>query len=1168
VLGGNPMKLLKSALTSGLLVLLLATVSRGQLPSSYRWVHGFVESSPSTQWGGHLAVTDPSGDIHAIYERGSYLEYAHWSAASGWEVDMVTEEAPYPDAALTVDAAGQPYIGVVASDRHAISIIRMQPKSQWVEETLFQDENGTFGHIEMAVDGLGNPAVAAEYLIPPLIIPAQQYILYFGLVAGAGYVPEVVDQAGVGLLGGLVMDPGGQGHVVYQKYGGVMAGQRLAFDSWQTTDVAQLPANQRGDIIFAETGYPEFLVSDSSNLFWLTWNGSGYVPQILFQAPGQVITQPRLVAGPGHVRHASFLLGDGQAAQLYYGSPSADPDSWSPVDQECFSNGLTLDPALQPFLVYQRGNTIQTAWLEEVPPEMVRVFPHALSGGSDDIHYSNSAQTDSSLYGGPGTLEGKFEGPRGTPSMQGWFCVDVSTDAVGAFGKVWPALGEYDPVYGLPANNSPRWAFIDDGQVVPGTGGSVGQRWTYGPDGFVVNSTGGLAGPGSLLRNEIWSPVITWDPRFESGILEFDAYLHDNLGGGSPGFALTWKIRSSSGEKAADLLKAPWLDRGQALYGGPGWFHVKQDLSGLIEPGATQVQLAIGVAQLGPFWSVSGIYASPAPYIDNVWLKGLHRIDPLAMALSVDLPQDSFPRRRDIDFQFMARNTIPFDIGRMPLFLKAGDPGDSTYIAIDTGDGPELAGPPLVHYQLAPNPIFDGDRTSGLPGDGTAPMDEVDGIGAKAESSQTFWRFDFPDSGFIFPGDRVHFFVTVADVDGNTAMLPADTTGYSVFPGDPRYDPFEYPLEMSFRGLPSLHSETPGDQPGVLVWFDTAGGQDAWSTALKNLGLVEGVDFDFYSTNAASAGLGNGISRATPTQLDGYATIIYTSEHETVHLLATLENGNPGDDVSVLRGWLELGGKNLVLFGDNVASELNGSATVGAGFLGDWVGVSAPWQDVRPVIDGQRTPLVKEIPGSGIFSTVDRWNLDAVSTAYMPDEVYALSGTETIAEFTSASGAGGIYSVAAATHRYNTTYDSRVLLFPFAFKSIIDADSGSKGASSLAARTRLLSDLLGFLGHGGSGDPSEVPEKPRFSAVSYPNPFNPRLVIEYSLARPGELRLEVFDIKGRLVRVLADESRPAGDGRSVWDGTDDASRPVASGTYFWRAEGAGETVVGKVALVR
>lgn len=1163
----------RAILTLVLLLVLvpLAALAQQAPDDYYRWVYSFVEPDETSQgWPGQVAVTDDFGNIHTVFEDGPYLNYAKWSPATGWVIDGVSEDAPYTDVALAVDHSGNAYIALVSEDAHSLHVTQLDANGSWSSNLVYADQIGYFGHIEMEIDGFGNPAVAADFSVLNINQPLE-YIVYFGLIAGVGWVPEVVDTSNVGYLGGMEMDLAGNAHLVYQKVnaGEVMFAERLSYNKWVTTEVYQLFTNHPSDLFLNPQGLPEFLVTDGYSLQHLTWNGQTYWGNTLYYDPNQLlmVSEPRLEYDSGGGSHVSFLTQDGISSEIRYGTTNSAFGEFEVIDRDCVSNSLVLDAADQPVLIYRSGSSTKAAWLQPWPRSLVGVYPQTLGAGSSGIMISGTARVDAVVFGGPGTLEGKFEDIHGQPDAQGWTCVDVSGGRVGAFGKVWSALGEHDPVYGTPANPTPRWAFIDDGLVVPGTGGTIGQMWNYGPRGYVVNGTGGLAGPGNYLINEIWSPVIAWDPSFESGVLEFDAYLHDNLGGGTAGFALTWKIRSTSGNKAADLLAAPWVDRKQALYGGPGWFRVEQDLSGLIQRGTTQIQVSIGVAQLGHYYSIASLDASPAPYIDNVLIRGLIREEPMAMALSVDLPQDSFPRRNNISFEYLALNTIPFDIGRMPYLLKAGDPSDSTYIAIDTGDGPELAGPPSVFYQLSPNPLFDPDRTSGLPDQGVDFMDEVDGIGAKVEPGQSFWRYDFPDSGFIFPGDRVHFYVIAADVDGNSTMLPADTTGFSVFPGDPGYDVFAYPLEMSFRGLPSLASETPGDQPEVLIWFDTAGGQNAWSTALLNLGLVEGTDFDFYSTNAASAGLGNGISRTTPSQLDGYETIVYTSEHETVHLLATLEEGNPGDDVSVLRGWLELGDKNLVLFGDNVASELAGSATLGAAFLSDWVGVQAPGNDVRPVIHGQRTPLVTEIPGSGIFVTVDSWNVDAVATNYRPDEIYPLTGTQRLAEFRTEAGTGGVYSVGAATRKYVTNFNSQVLLFPFAFSSIIDPASDAK-ASALAARTRLLADLLGFFGHDGSGSPSEVPEQFKFAADSWPNPFNPRLEIKYRMPRAGHLAVKVFDIRGRHIATLVDETRPEGEGRVVWNGTDQAGRSVSSGTYFWRAEAGSETVVRKVSLVR
>lgn len=75
-----------------------------------------------------------------------------------------------------------------------------------------------------------------------------------------------------------------------------------------------------------------------------------------------------------------------------------------------------------------------------------------------------------------------------------------------------------------------------------------------------------------------------------------------------------------------------------------------------------------------------------------------------------------------------------------------------------------------------------------------------------------------------------------------------------------------------------------------------------------------------------------------------------------------------------------------------------------------------------------------------------------------------------------------------------------------------------------------------------------------YTLQSYPNPFNPRTTIEYGVSEPGtRVRIAVYDISGRVVRVLVDAARPVGHHAAVWDGTDDAGQAVASGVYFSEA---------------
>jgi hypothetical protein len=67
---------------------------------------------------------------------------------------------------------------------------------------------------------------------------------------------------------------------------------------------------------------------------------------------------------------------------------------------------------------------------------------------------------------------------------------------------------------------------------------------------------------------------------------------------------------------------------------------------------------------------------------------------------------------------------------------------------------------------------------------------------------------------------------------------------------------------------------------------------------------------------------------------------------------------------------------------------------------------------------------------------------------------------------------------------------------------------------------------------------------------AYPNPFNPSVTIEVSLDRRRPLAVDVFDVRGRLVRTLAHGDRPAGLHRVTWDGRDRGGAVVAAGVYF------------------
>jgi hypothetical protein len=69
-----------------------------------------------------------------------------------------------------------------------------------------------------------------------------------------------------------------------------------------------------------------------------------------------------------------------------------------------------------------------------------------------------------------------------------------------------------------------------------------------------------------------------------------------------------------------------------------------------------------------------------------------------------------------------------------------------------------------------------------------------------------------------------------------------------------------------------------------------------------------------------------------------------------------------------------------------------------------------------------------------------------------------------------------------------------------------------------------------------------------------PNPFNPVTAIRFVLSNPAEARLVIYDASGRQVRTLVEEPMSAGAHQVLWDATDDAGRPVGSGTYFYHLQ--------------
>ncbi|MBK7772408.1 MAG: T9SS type A sorting domain-containing protein [bacterium] len=102
-----------------------------------------------------------------------------------------------------------------------------------------------------------------------------------------------------------------------------------------------------------------------------------------------------------------------------------------------------------------------------------------------------------------------------------------------------------------------------------------------------------------------------------------------------------------------------------------------------------------------------------------------------------------------------------------------------------------------------------------------------------------------------------------------------------------------------------------------------------------------------------------------------------------------------------------------------------------------------------------------------------------------------------------------------------------------------------------------------------SGVDDQVPSPQLTGLVDItPNPFNPQTKITYDLARASQVRLEVYDVKGHLVRTLVSGARGSGRHIETWNGIADNGERVSSGVYLARLTADGVTGMMKMMLLK
>jgi hypothetical protein len=95
----------------------------------------------------------------------------------------------------------------------------------------------------------------------------------------------------------------------------------------------------------------------------------------------------------------------------------------------------------------------------------------------------------------------------------------------------------------------------------------------------------------------------------------------------------------------------------------------------------------------------------------------------------------------------------------------------------------------------------------------------------------------------------------------------------------------------------------------------------------------------------------------------------------------------------------------------------------------------------------------------------------------------------------------------------------------------------------------------------------ELARRFNFESVT-PNPFMKSTTIKYEIPANLRAHIGVYDVSGRLIRTLVDESQRPGHYKVIWDGKDARDRIVPSGIYFARLVAEGYEATKRMVLMK
>lgn len=133
-------------------------------------------------------------------------------------------------------------------------------------------------------------------------------------------------------------------------------------------------------------------------------------------------------------------------------------------------------------------------------------------------------------------------------------------------------------------------------------------------------------------------------------------------------------------------------------------------------------------------------------------------------------------------------------------------------------------------------------------------------------------------------------------------------------------------------------------------------------------------------------------------------------------------------------------------------------------------------------------------------------------------------------------------------------------------------DALRQGASQAGAPDRLMGygviDAVAALAYLPTGVARGPREPSGLDLAAWPNPFNPSTTIEYAVTSRGRVTLEVYDVRGARIALLADAERAPGRYSVTWNARDMGGAPLSSGVYVLRLSSGNASLGRKIVLLK